>query len=105
MVWKEQMGENNTYWQPAKVGEEVSGRVEEVRAEGKYGLQVVLKDEKFGKLTCTPSHKVLQARLVKVVKGDMIKIIYDGEQPPRVRGENPIKMYRVFVQEVEEESV
>lgn len=105
MVWKEQTSGDNTIWLPSKIGDELVGECVDVKEAGKYGRQLVIKDERIGKSMTTPSHKVLQARLANIVKGDLVKIIYDGEQPPRVRGENPIKMYRVFKEEVTEEKV
>lgn len=104
-MWKEQTSGDNNIWLPQKVSDELIGEVVDVKEAGKYGRQIVIKDERLGKSMTTPSHKVLQARLANIVKGDLVKIIYDGEQPPRVRGENPIKMYRVFKEEVTEEKV
>ena len=104
-MWKEQTSGDNSIWLPQKVSEEILGEVISVQEAGKYGRQMVIRDEKLGKSLTTPSHKVLQARLSNIKVGDLVKIVYDGEQPPRVRGENPIKMYRVFREEVTEEKV
>ena len=104
-MWKEQTSDNMNIWLPKTINEELIGQVIEVKELGKYGRQLLIKDERIGKDMTTPSHKVLQARLANIKLNDLVKIIYDGEQPARVRGENPIKMYRVFREEVTEESV
>ena len=103
-MWKEQTSGDLNIWLPTKLGEELVGSVIEAKEAGKYGRQLVIKDE-VGKEITTASHKVLQARLANIKVGDKVKIVYDGEQPARVRGENPIKMYRVFKEETAEEKV
>jgi hypothetical protein len=40
---------------------------------------------------------VLQSRMEGIQNGSKVKIEFLGQQPPKVRGENPIKMYDVSV--------
>jgi len=47
----------------------------------------------------TPSHKVLQSRMAKIVVNDKIKIVYEKEEPPKLKGQNPTKIYAVYKQE------
>jgi hypothetical protein len=84
---------NKTYWSPKGVGEELVGEIEEI-TQGQYGTRFTIKTSE-GSLT-TPSHKVLQSRLQSCAVGDVVKIVYKGEIPPKVRGENPTKIYEVF---------
>lgn len=85
-------------WIPETAGDELKGTIIEVQ-DNQYGKQFVIQpdgttDAKAQLLT--PSHKVLQNRLSKCVKGDLVLIVYDGAQPPAVKGQNPMEMYTVF---------
>lgn len=91
MEWEKQETE---MWLPEKEGDELIGEVTDI-VEGAYGFQYTIK-KKDGKETRTPSHKVLQSRMSNVGKGDMVKIVYKGEEAPKVKGQNPTKIYEVF---------
>ena len=93
--WKKQ--EDRSIWLPTKDGEQVVGVVWDV-IEGMYGNQHVIETADGTTIT-TPSHKVLQNRLVKATKGQEVKIVYVGEEPPSVKGQNPTKMYEVYLKE------
>lgn len=82
-------------WIPTEEGEELIGEVTD-SYEGGYGQQYTIKKED-GSEVRTPSHKVLQNRMAKVEKGNKVKIVYTGEEPPTVKGQNPTRMYDVFV--------
>lgn len=92
MKWEKQEG--SSIWLPEKEGEEMIGEVKNINTEGLYGNQYSIETEKGAYLT--PSHKVLQNRMVNVSVGDKVKIVYVGEEPPAVRGQNPTKMYEVY---------
>lgn len=100
--WKKQ--ESGDIWLPVKDGEELIGEVTDLMTEGVYGNQLMIKKED-GSLIATPSHKVLQNRIREVKKGDTIKIVYTGEELPKIKGNNPTKMYDVYIDEVTEEVV
>ena len=85
-------------WLPTEAGQELEGTVESINAEGLYGNQYHVK-KTDGKTTVTPSHKVLQNRMVSVKVGDKIKVVYNGEEPPKIKGQNPTKMYDVYKDE------
>ena len=84
-------------WKPSVKLDEIEGRVEELK-ETDYGNQFCINDERMG-LIWTPSHKVLQNRMSKVIKGSYVKIVYEGQELPKVIGNNPTSLYRVFVEE------
>lgn len=90
--WEKQ--ESAGMWMPEKEMEELVGEVADIQ-EGGYGLQYSIKKED-GNTILTPSHKVLQSRMLKVRVGDIVKIVYKGEEPPSVKGRNPTKMYEVY---------
>lgn len=90
--WEKQTGTD--MWLPEKENDEITGEVTHI-VEGLYGNQLVLKTPS-GKELKTPSHKVLQARCAGLKVGDNIRIVYLEEQPPKVRGQNPTKMYEVY---------
>lgn len=81
-------------WLPEKEGDELKGEVTEI-VTGTYGQQFVIK-KSDGEEIKTPSHKVLQNRMVKIKTGDHIKIVYLKEEPPTLKGNNPTKLYDVF---------
>lgn len=90
--WEKQEGSG--MWIPEIEGDELIGEITNI-AEGTYGKQYCLKNDDGEILT--PSHKVLQNRLIKAKIGDKVKIVYKGEEPPSIKGNNPTKMYEVFI--------
>lgn len=100
--WVEQKGSD--YWIPKEKGDELVGVVIEVCPGGRFGKQLVIqtKDERQIR---TPCHKVLQSRIRNVKGGQLIKIVYSGEEPPSLKGNKPTQMYDVFVAEHERASI
>ena len=81
-------------WLP-EVGEELEGKIVD-KSEGDYGSQWTVQKED-GTLLKTPSHKVLQNRLVSVGVGDSVKLVYEKDEAPGVKGFSPTKIYKVFI--------
>ena len=81
-------------WIPTVEGDTLEGEVLDVK-ESNFGLQYTIR-AKDGEEYSTPSHKVLQNRLNGVVKGDSIRIVFVSLEPPKVRGQFPMRMYDVF---------
>lgn len=81
-------------WLPQKENDQLVGKVVDAK-EGDFGFQWIIETEDGDKFR-TPSHRVLQNRMNGIETGKFVKIIYDGEEPPSVKGRNPTKMYRVF---------
>ena len=100
--WVENLGSQGI-WLPDKAGEKAEGVVEEVK-QGDYGVQVNIKNDE-GEIITTPSHKVLQNRLTGIKVGDNIRIEYVGEELPKVKGQKPTRIYKVFVKRIGEEQV
>jgi hypothetical protein len=100
--WVEENGESSI-WLPKVKDEELAGEVVEIR-QGTYGLQVGVRTD-GGRVLYTPSHKALQSRLVNLKLGDSVRIVFRGEDVPRVKGRNPAKLYSVFVRRFVEEKV
>ena len=90
--WEEIKSEGS-FWNPTKEEEEIEGVITDIQ-DTQYGLQVKLKNE-TSEIT-TPSHKVLQNRLVDCKLGDYIKIIFIKEELPTVKGRNGTKIYKVL---------
>lgn len=86
--------EGSDLWLPEKEGDELIGTVMDV-TEGNYGNQYTIR-KSDGEEVRTPSHKVLQNRMISAKKETKVKIVYEGEEPPSVKGQNPTKMYSVF---------
>lgn len=83
-------------WKPEKSGDQIQGVVLEIR-EAQFGKQWEI--ETGDSSIWTPSHRVLQNRLSKVKKGDTVKLVYTGQDLPKVKGNNPTALYDVFVEE------
>jgi len=91
---KEIEGSKLKVWKPTDKGESIGGKIIEI-LEGQYGNQYAIQqDDKT--VIFTPSHKSLQGKMQKLLIGDLVVIEFDGELPPKARGENPSKMYKVF---------
>ncbi len=94
MSWEEQKG--SEFWMPKESGESLEGKVIQI-FQGNYGnLYIIEKDD--GNRIVTPSHKLLQSRLQKVKEGDVVKVVYEGEEPPTQKGHSPTKIYKVYVE-------
>lgn len=83
------------FWTPEKKGDEIVGKVIDV-IDGNFGKQYLIKIDN-GNMITTPSHVVLQAKMINVKEGEKVKIIFDGEIPATKKGNNPTKIYNVFV--------
>lgn len=81
-------------WIPTRKGEQVEGEVIEVR-QGLYGMQLIIQNAQGEKIT-TPSHKALQSRLVNFKVGDLIKIVYQNTDLPKIKGQQGTRLYAVF---------
>lgn len=82
------------YWLPETEGEMLIGEIVKID-ENEYGRQYQIK-RKDDAIQVTPSHKFLQNRLEKFKEGDRVAIRFEGEEPPKVKGQSPMKVYKVF---------
>lgn len=82
-------------WFADNEGDELIGEVIHINKEALYGVQYTIKKED-GEEVLTPSHKVLQNRMQKAEVGTKIKIVYKGNEPAKIRGNNPTEMYEVY---------
>lgn len=96
--WQEVESGSGNFWNPERIGDKIEGVVVDIKKDGKYGSVWVVRDME-NKDFHTPSHKFLQNILAKISLGQVVRIVYHGEEPPRVRGENPMKKYKVFVRD------
>ena len=93
MAWEE-IKNDLTFWKPGNEGDELMGKIVDKR-EGDYGFMYVIENEKKEKIG-TPSHKVLQSRMAGFQIGDEIKIVFNGTEAPKVKGQNRTMLYSVF---------
>ena len=77
------------------VGDTVTGEII-AKNEGRFGPYWTIRLED-GTEVFTPSHKVLQNRLMKVAIGSNVKIEKLESLAPKVRGQNATTMYKVSV--------
>ena len=81
-------------WTPEKENEELEGEVVNI-INGAYGTQYTIRTKEG--MVSTPSHKVLQDRMLEVQKGDKVKLVYLGEQASTIEGRNATRLYDVFI--------
>ena len=82
------------FWQPELPEDKVEGVIIS-KYDGNFGTHYVIETPD-GKKVSTPSHKVLHDRMSNCQIGDSVRIVYMGELPPKVRGQNPTKLYEVY---------
>ncbi len=92
--WEET--KRGTFWnlKVAKPGDEISGTLVNVR-DGTYG-KVYDIEQKDKTVITAPSSKVLENRISDKDIGKEIRIVYDSEIPPKLRGHNPTRLFKVF---------
>jgi len=93
--WEQQS--NGAFWptKETKVGEQIEGTCISID-EGKYGLNytIVLDDKS---IVITKAGKALLPRMTKVKVGTLVRIVFTGEEPPKIRGQNPMMAFDVFI--------
>ncbi len=93
--WEEVKGEEIIFWKPQKKNDILEGEVVKINADGQYGLTAYLKTD-ANIIYGTPSHRVLQNRLIEIKKGAYIRITYLGKEASK-KGLNPTELYKVEV--------
>ena len=91
---KEEKIEGINIWLPSKEGDTLVGEITRIDVDAQFGIQATVKTDKGEVLT--PSHRWLQNCLKRLDKGNKIKVVYDGEEPPKVKGQSPTKTYSVY---------
>jgi hypothetical protein len=82
-------------WTPKEPEDSLSGTVTSIDNDAQYGIQVAVKNAD-GVTLLTPSHKWLQNCLKQIKVGDTIQIVFKRDEPPKVKGQSPTKVYEVF---------
>ena len=101
MGYVEQTSESE-FWNPKKEGEELEGTI--VRAfDGDHGKQYTIENDKGSFTTC--SHTILVGKMSKAKVGDKVKLVFVNEDLPKIKGQNGVKHYNVFIDQAEEESI
>jgi hypothetical protein len=87
--------ENSAFWSPEKNGDELVGEVIAID-EGQYGKNYTVKKED-GTVVITGANKALLPRMMNVKVGGHVKIVYLGEELPKIKGYKPTKLFDVFI--------
>ncbi len=101
--WKEieSNKKEDNIWRPEKFGERIVGVVLKIEKEHDKLKYTITTDD--SKILIMPGHKMLMEKLEPFKEGERVLIKYEGEKD--VNKPNPMKIYRVFRDEPEEESV
>jgi len=92
---KEEKIEGINIWLPKEPKEVLIGKVVRIDNDGQFGIQATVRKDD-GTEMLTPSHRWLQNCLKRFNSGEYIKVVYDGEEPPKVKGQSPTKIYSVY---------
>lgn len=93
----EEVKEGN-FWTPEKEGETVEGVIISMESDN-FGLKVVL-EQPDKKLITLPSHAVLQSRIKSCKVGDIVKVIFERKELPKIKGHNPTNIYKILKKKV-----
>lgn len=88
----EEMKEGN-FWSPEKEGDSIEGVIISMDSDD-FGLKVVLELKDAKRITL-PSHAVLQSRIKSCKVGDVVKIVFEKKELPKIKGHNPTNIYKV----------
>jgi hypothetical protein len=94
--WKKQKDLN--IWQPTNPEDELVGEVISITESRFGGYQYCIKQDDES-MIITPSHKVLQNRIIDAKVGTRVKIVFIGYEKPTTKGYSPMAMYDVFFEE------
>ena len=89
----EEVKDTGCFWSPEKEGDEVEGVITSM-SEDNYGLRVTLKTKENE--IVLPSHAVLQNRIKSCKVGDVVKVIFEKKELPKIKGRNPTNIYKVL---------
>lgn len=85
-------------WTPHGVGDLIEGHLMEIK-QGQYGPVYMIRPSGEPDAIALPNHQTLLSRMTKAKPGDTIRVVYQGEEPPTIKGRNPTQMYKVFIKE------
>lgn len=91
--WQQQ--QSASFWKPSAKGEELVGEVVAID-DGQYGKNYTVKQAN-DELAITGANKALLPRMMKVVIGSTVKIVYQGEELPKIKGYRPTQLFDVFI--------
>lgn len=89
----EEVGKLNL-WKPTKEGDVLEGKVVSEMTHASFGKSWGI--ETANGTYNTPSHKLLQNRFSSIKIGDKVKIVFEGTQPSKVRGQSPMALYTLL---------
>lgn len=81
-------------WKPEKKGETLIGTIIFYEKDPEMGDFWVILDKNNDEFR-TPSHIILQKKMRKVIKGDVVRLTFEGEEAPKLKGRSPTKLYKV----------
>jgi hypothetical protein len=83
-----------SFWSPKKEGEYIEGVIISMENE-QFGLKVTL-EQPDKKTIVLPSHAVLQSRIKNCKPGDIVKVVFERTELPKIKGHNPTNIYKVL---------
>ena len=90
--WEEVKAGNS--WDPTTPKESVEGVIISMDNE-QFGLRVTIETAEHKQIVL-PSHAVLQSRIKNCKVGEMIRVVFERQELPKVKGHNPTNIYTVL---------
>ena len=79
-------------WEYDKEGDLIEGTFKRT-TDGKFGLGYIIETSDGERLVWGTA--VLTRKMTEIKEGNKVRITYGGELPPKVRGQNPTKLFKV----------
>lgn len=92
---KEEKIEGINIWLPQSKSDTLVGEIKAIDIDAQFGIQALIRQVN-GTEILTPSHRWLQNCLKRCKVGEKIKIVYEGDEAPKVKGQSPTKTYSVY---------
>lgn len=90
--WEEVKAGN--FWNPEKEGETIEGVIISME-EGQFGKEITI-EQNDKKMITLPNHAVLQSRMKNCKIGDVVKIVFEKIELPKIKGHKPTNIYKVL---------
>jgi hypothetical protein len=98
MEKKELRKVENKIFKFEKKGDEIEGQLLSIETGSNYGNAVYKIESNDGGVFIVFGTSVLQSQMAEAKIGKQVRIIYQGEKKNEKKGQNPIKLFDVYVE-------
>jgi len=91
--------ESGNLWSPANKGDNIEGTLLATRKSDMYEGNFIYELETKTGIVSIFGTTVLNSRMQRTKAGDKLKIVYEGEELPKIKGHKPTKLFKVYKDE------